>query len=843
MVGKRYSIQSRAQRLLLGVALGALALVVLVTALGVFMLRNGTLEVSGELGEGAAHDSRAALEKQITSQLSALAESKAQLGDENFDRIQTQIRTLVDRAEAMLLNPDDYAAVSVSRADPKNDGIVKVQFNSAEGVDLQANADEMGLMGNIAGLLESIAAHNRIVGSVYLGTETGLYFIADDISARKMPTFDPRLRPWYITAKAAGQLTWSDVFDDADGRGLAVTCASPYRDADGNIRGVVGLGSLLNFLSDIVLETKVGDTGYAFVLNERGQMIISPTIQKDVDGKIIREELLESENAALREAAEKMVHAESGMALVEIGGVPHYMAYAPMSVVPWSFAALITVEEALAPATENEQAIMRLTDSALESIDRTILTMLCVFAALVLLVVVAVSIVARRFSSALTHPISQLQSGVSRIAAGQLDERVTVETEDEIGDLARSVNRMAADLKDHINSLQRVTAEKERIGAELSVATQIQASMLPCLFPAFPDRSDFDIYASMDPAKEVGGDFYDFFLVDDDHLCVVIADVSGKGVPAALFMVIAKTLIKNNATNGIAPKAVFEIVNDLLCENNEAGMFVTAFMGCLTLSTCEFRYVNAGHNPPLIRRAGGQYQMLPCKPGFVLAGMEGVRYREESMRLGVGDTLVLYTDGVTEAVNPEDELFGDPRLLEAANAVAAAPPQAFIAKIKQEITRFARGAEQADDITLLALEIKQTGPAMRSIKVDASVDQLPQVLGFIEGELEAVDCQMQVMSQIAIAVEEVFVNIAQYAYAPGSGSATVSIATEGGVVIRFEDTGFAYNPLEKADPDTSLGAEQRQIGGLGIFMVKKLMDDVQYSREDNRNILTIRKAI
>ncbi|MCL2603786.1 MAG: PP2C family protein-serine/threonine phosphatase [Defluviitaleaceae bacterium] len=275
----------------------------------------------------------------------------------------------------------------------------------------------------------------------------------------------------------------------------------------------------------------------------------------------------------------------------------------------------------------------------------------------------------------------------------------------ETGVLAGAFRTMVLDLETYIHNLTRVTAEKERIGAELDVATKIQASMLPCIFPAFPDRREFDLYASMQPAKEVGGDFYDFFLTDENTLAVVMADVSGKGVPAALFMVIAKTLIKNNAQEGKSPAEVFTAVNDMLCENNDADMFVTAFMGYLDIPSGRFTCVNAGHNHPLIKKADGDFEFLKIKPAFVLAGLDGVKYTQHEIFLNPGDMVCLYTDGVTEAENPEQELFSDPLLIEKANFYKDLSVSDFIVKIKEEVKTFANGAEQADDITMLALKI------------------------------------------------------------------------------------------------------------------------------------------
>lgn len=229
--------------------------------------------------------------------------------------------------------------------------------------------------------------------------------------------------------------------------------------------------------------------------------------------------------------------------------------------------------------------------------------------------------------------------------------------------------------------------------------------MLPCIFPPFPDREEFDIYASMNPAKEVGGDFYDFFLTDDTHLAVVMADVSGKGVPAALFMVITKSLIKNYAQLVEDPAEVFTRTNKQLCENNDEGMFVTAFMGILDLESGLFSFANAGHNPPLIRKGNGDFEWLKMQPRFVLAGMETTIYKTEQIQLAKGDVFFTYTDGVTEAMNQAHELFSDNKLLETINQTKDMSVEEMLQHIKAEVAAFSDGAEQADDITMLALKI------------------------------------------------------------------------------------------------------------------------------------------
>ena len=294
----------------------------------------------------------------------------------------------------------------------------------------------------------------------------------------------------------------------------------------------------------------------------------------------------------------------------------------------------------------------------------------------------------------------EAKSGRSQIAL------LSIQTGDEIEQLSESVKKMETDLNTYIEELTAITSEKERIGAELDIATHIQSSMLPCIFPAFPERQEFDIYAQMTPAKEVGGDFYDFFMVDERHIAIVMADVSGKGVPAALFMVIAKTLIKDHTLPDWDLGDVFTTVNRILCESNSEGLFVTAFEGVLDLATGEFTFVNAGHEIPYLYKKESGFQPYKLKPGFVLAGMEGMKYSSGTITLDTGDKIFQYTDGVTEAVNPQNELFGAQRLCSVLNQSSQKTPCEMIRDVKAGIDAFVGSADQFDDITMLCLEYK-----------------------------------------------------------------------------------------------------------------------------------------
>ena len=382
------------------------------------------------------------------------------------------------------------------------------------------------------------------------------------------------------------------------------------------------------------------------------------------------------------------------------------------------------------------------------------------------------------------------------------------------------------------------SSARQRIETELNVATQIQADMLPSIFPAFPERPEFDIYASMTPAKEVGGDFYDFFLVDNDHLATVIADVSGKGVPAALFMVIAKTLLKNAVQMGLSPREALEKVNNQLCENNEAEMFVTVWLGVYQISTGRLTAANAGHEYPAIRRANGRFELFRDHHGFVLAGMKNTRYREYELEIGPGDTLFVYTDGVAEATDAANSLYGTDRLLAALNRDCGLGPEGLLHQVKEDIGRFVGEAPQFDDITMLSLQRKPAAPGQR-LQVEPDLARLPQVCEFLERVLEEGDVPMKVVAQVNIAADEIFSNIARY-----SGAASVQVdcaAAAGRVTIRFTDDGEPYDPTAQPEPDTTLPAEEREIGGLGILLVKKSMDQMSYAYADGKNILTIEK--
>lgn len=316
---------------------------------------------------------------------------------------------------------------------------------------------------------------------------------------------------------------------------------------------------------------------------------------------------------------------------------------------------------------------------------------------------IAIIFIAVLLSRKITKPILKLNESVKGIGDGNFDLQLDIHTGDEIQDLADAFTTMTEKLKVYIQNLSETTAAKERIESELKIANSIQSSMLPRIFPPFPDRKEINIFATMEPAKEVGGDFYDFFFIDQNRICLCIADVSGKGVPAALFMVISKTLIKNHALLGLTVEEIMSTVNDMLCSDNDQSMFVTAFLAILEVNTGRITFSDAGHNLPLICRKGEEFDWLTCKKSFVLGGMENTNYSANEGKLEKGDRLFIYTDGITEAMNRAGLLYSDERLERVLNENRNLNEQDLIKAIRNDVIDHVRDEPQSDDITMLVL--------------------------------------------------------------------------------------------------------------------------------------------
>lgn len=702
--GKEGAIQRKIVRLVLSISLLALLTSALVSFASIQLARSRMIDSSADLGGTAATDSEQALIEQAKENLITEATAKAELTDQRLKSIQEQVELL-----ASYVGPVYDGTVAIDDSREGRDGDWVMQYGAVSGVSDAQLADEIARTEHAFYVLQPLCRQNQEkISSVYFASESGFMLSYDPNSTDEYQQlfdegYDPRQRDWYINALAEDGTVFTETYLDVFGR-LLVTCASPVKTQAGKTVGVLGMDILIEDINASIVNAEVGEEGYAFLIDQNGIVISAPNLEVGPDGNYKQVKL--GEQRGFSAVVEAMLAGESGF-LEAQADEPLFVSYAPVPVSGWSLGMVLPREEVVAPAAAMYDHIMAETGETTGAVSSMTAIMLVFFALAIVVIVVIVMIATRVQSRRLTDPIRTLTQGAQTIGAGNLDYEIDVNTGDELEILGDTINHMTVSLKEYMTNLEAITADRERIAAELGVAATIQTSMLPCIFPAFPEREEFNIFADMHPAKKVGGDFYDFFLTDPDHLWVVIADVSGKGVPAALFMVIAKTLIKNQAGSCGDPGEVLGVVNNQLCENNDAAMFVTCFVGVLDIPTGKFTFANAGHNAPLLYRAGGAYDWLKVKPGFVLAGLDNMQFTSEELTMHPGDRLYLYTDGVTEALNPAEELYGEDRLLETMNRedVKKQPIEKVVEAVQEDIHVYADGAEQADDITMLLLEI------------------------------------------------------------------------------------------------------------------------------------------
>ncbi|MFP4035145.1 MAG: SpoIIE family protein phosphatase, partial [Desulfovermiculus sp.] len=494
-------------------------------------------------------------------------------------------------------------------------------------------------------------------------------------------------RDWYAIPQHLQRAVWSEPYYDEGGGNIVMSTYSvPFYRHLGQERsfsGVVTADICLDSLVQHILDVALYDSGYAFLISSQGTFVAHPA--KDwIMRKSIFSLAEEMDMPDLRRVGRSMIKGEDGFAEFTSPhtGQDSLLYYAPVTTNGWAVGVMIPKQEMYAD---------------ISFLNQTVLLIGIVGFSILFLVVVAIS-------RSITRPLHSLVASTREIAKGNLDVNPPqVRVNDEVGQLTKSVDSMRLALKEYITNLTETTKAKERIESELKIARNIQMNFLPRHFPPFPDRQEFEIFAALEPARHVGGDLYDFFLLDDDHLFFSVGDVADKGVPAALFMAVTKTLMKGIAEQGLEPSEVLARVNNELCQGNESSMFVTLFCGILNLRSGELRYSNAGHNPPLVLSPGQDPQWLDLPPGLVLGGMEDMVFQTRTRMMLPGEKLLAYTDGVTEAMNPGRELYSEQRLESEVRGLAAAGPEDMVSGILQSVHAFASGADQSDDITLLAL--------------------------------------------------------------------------------------------------------------------------------------------
>ena len=639
--------------------------------------------------------------------------SDAEVAGTLFQAAARRVTFVANYATEMFAHPEKFKNLPYQEPRLEDEGKWTAKVIYAAGIDKEREAlvEKLGFLANITEVMISYCPAMEAT-TMYIGIPEGAHFTVSQDSANwfmdgKLRTYDPRGRVWYQKAIREGRLVFTEGEIDASTGVYCTECAMPVYGPDGTLEAVVGTDLYLTEMEQ-ALSWHTVEGEYSLLVNNNGYAVLEPQAEvfpmEDTDQK---RDLRNSRTKLLAQVVTEALQGKRVEVLLgELYGGNYYVTASPIPVTGWVLISAYSEELAAKPITllqEGNAAIYAQTVAAYQKQKKG-------FQRKAIWLLVGVTILtlwgALLLGKRIVKPLNIITKRISELKEGNLEFQMedVYKTGDEVEELAQSFAAISHKTVSYMNTVVQITAEKERIGTELSLANEIQAAMLPHIFPAFPQRKDFDIYASMRPAKEVGGDFYDYFLVDDDHLCLVMADVSGKGVPAALFMMATKILVQSVAMQGYSPAETLTKANNAICPNNEAEMFVTMWLGILELSTGKLTAANAGHEYPILKRVDEPYELYKDKHDFVIGGLEGARYRQYEVQMEPGMMLFVYTDGLAEASNAADELFGTDRILEALNRKLDAGPKEVLDNVYQAVEDFVQEAEQFDDLTMLCME-------------------------------------------------------------------------------------------------------------------------------------------
>ena len=678
-------------------------------------LTNIVRKSSEEQRESISETSQATMNYILNSSLTQSTQMEAYIAGDVFKDTERVVKVVADYTSKLFASPGDYPNIAVNLPDKTKDGEISVQVLAKEGVDINdaTISSKLGLIGNLSNLMIALYSDSN-VDSCYCALPDGVMLLVDNHSGTKFDEdgniipIDPCERQWYKGAVETGKLYYTDVTSDLFTGEISIMCSFPVYNGE-ELVAVIGADLFLNAVSDAVNGT-MKDGKFACIINQNGHVLFSPeeegvfSVSKETEPIDLR--VVEKEDLA--KFVNDSLTSSTDVRMISIDGKDYYLVGSPIANVGWAVISVVPKSLADQPADvmlDRVNAIQaEATGTFNEGMSKAKLMIYILLGGIILLSFVSTIIMTKR----IVKPLESITKRILSLGGDDLQFKMEDEyrTKDEIEALAQSFADLSAKTVEYISQIEKVTAEKERIGTELALATRIQADMLPNIYPAFPERAEFDIYASMNPAKEVGGDFYDFFLVDDDHLCVFIADVSGKGVPAALFMMASMIILANNAQMGKTPAQILQDTNAAICSNNREEMFVTVWLGILEISTGKLTAANAGHEYPVIKSPNGKYELLKDKHGFVIGGISGARYKEYEVQLEPGSILFLYTDGVPEATSAEKELFGNDRMLDALNKISSSSPKDILDGVRNAVDDFVKDAEQFDDLTMVCVEYK-----------------------------------------------------------------------------------------------------------------------------------------
>ena len=635
---------------------------------------------------------------------------------------------------------------------------------------------------------------------------------------------------WYLMPQLLEKPCWTEPYMDLDvgtnTSEMLTSYCQTIKDKQGKVVGVINTSLSISWLSQTISAVKPYPNSYSIMIGRGGTYFVHPDTTK-ITRQTIFTQTIEHPDTALTALGYAMQRGEEGMKHMNIDGKDSYVFYKPLGQTGCSMAIVC-------PESDIFGGFDRLRNSVRAIVLVGLLLMLFLF----------IRIITREL-----QPLRRLAHEAETIASGQFDaELPDFQRIDEIGQLSHSFGNMQQSLVKYIDELKNTTAQKASIESDLRIASEIQMGMLPEKFPTREDRDDVQLFASLTPAKEVGGDLFDFYF-RDEKLFFCIGDVSGKGVPASLFMAVTRSTFRTVSAHETMPDRIIMTMNKTIADMNKTHMFVTLFVGVLDLPTGRLHYCNAGHDAPLLVGAGvGE---LPCDANIPVGFMPSWKYTLQEAKIFTGTTILLFTDGLTEAMDSDKELFRMERVNEVASKALAQQqqePRQLIAQMTEAVHEFVGDAEQSDDLTMMAIQYikQQSDVKMRKrIVLPNDTQEVPKLNAFVEEVCQTVGFDDMANMQIKVAVEEAVVNVMKYAYPPGMhGDVTIEAASND-VRLKFTiiDSGAPFDPTVQSEVDTTLAAKDRKIGGLGIHIMRQNMDSINYERIDNLNVLTLRKKI
>lgn len=631
---------------------------------------------------------------------------------------------------------------------------------------------------------------------------------------------------WYLMPTLLDQSCWTEPYMDIDAptntSEMVTSFCRAIKDDNGKIIGVINTSLSINWLSQTISAVKPYPNSYSIMIGRGGTYFVHPDSTK-ITRQTIFTQTFEEPDTALTALGHAMQHGEEGMKQMHMNGQKCYVFYKPLGQTGCSMAIVC-------PESDIFGSFDRLRNSVRAIVLVGLLLMLFFFI---------------RIITTELKPLRRLAEEAETIASGHFETKLPeLQRIDEIGQLSNSFSGMQHSLVKYIEELKDTTAQKASIESDLRIASGIQMAMLPKIFPPYPERDDIDIYGKLVSAKEVGGDLFDFFI-RDEKLFFCIGDVSGKGVPAALVMAVTRALFRAVAAHESMPDRIINNMNETLSTNNESDMFVTMFIGVLDLLSGRMRYCNAGHDVPIL--IGSGIGMLPCDSNIPVGVMQDWEYTLQETTIDPLTTIFLYTDGLTEAEDINHAQFQEKRIID---VIQQAPnePQQIILAMTQAVHQFVGNAEQSDDLTMLALQYKRQQPHVRyqrSLTLPNDVQTIQSLNEFVDNVCEAAGFDMSECMRMNLAIEEAVVNVMNYAYPKGvKGMVNIDATiSDKGLKFVISDNGTPFDPTAKEEVDTTLSAEERGIGGLGIHLIRQIMDSINYEHIDGRNVLTLLKRI